>query len=207
MSMLSPDLIVAVGAFGVAVARSLTGPATHVVRVPVSDDGISIPPEVTTLLLAASVPAPHLELQLSEAAHSQSVDFIPIVLEHPRLRVGPVSHAGSRGCSSCYRHRIRQHAVDPLAQDALEEHFRRAPEAAERGFPAHWPALAAGLARQVDLADNVRVHHVDLLSNTPAMSRLVPVHGCGVCAPAPAQAPRQRSVARLVSVVEGTIAE
>ncbi len=204
--MHSPDLIIAVGAFGVAVARSLS-PATHVIHMPVAGGGISIPPEVTTLLLATSVPAPHVELRLSEVAHSQSVDFLPIVLEHPRLRVGPVSRAGSRGCSSCYRHRIRQHAVDLLAQDALEEHFRRDPEAAERGFPAHWPALAAGLARQADLADSVRVRHVDLLSNTPAVSRLVPVHGCGVCAPADAQAPRQRSVARLMSVVEGMNAE
>ncbi|MGR6919183.1 hypothetical protein ACU635_33465 [[Actinomadura] parvosata] len=198
--MIPPDLIVSVGAFGAAVARSLSASGTQVVSVPVAGGDIAVPAAAATVVLAASVGAPAVELELSRAAHEGGFAFLPIVLEHPRLRVGPVSRAGSRGCSACYRNRTRQHALNVAAEDALEEHHRRDPVAADRGYLAHWPALAAALAGQVD---PLVIRQFDLLSNTPLVSRLVPVHGCGVCASAPPDAPQLRSIARLRSIVEG----
>ncbi|MEV4469777.1 TOMM precursor leader peptide-binding protein [Nonomuraea sp. NPDC049504] len=205
MIMRPPDLIVTVGAFGAAAARLLSGPATRLADAPPAGREIDLPPATAIVVLAASVPAPAVELELSRAAHLRDFAFLPVVLDHPRLRVGPVSRAGSRGCSTCYRNRVRQHAANVSAQEAVEEHHRRHPEVADRGYLAHWPALAAALAAlaaQADPADTTRVRHLDLLSNTPLVSRLVPVHGCAVCAPEAAEAPQLRSIVRLRGIVE-----
>lgn len=207
--MSDPDLVIAVGAFGAAVAQLFAEQGSQVVQAAPTGADLAFLPTARTILLVGSAPVPQVELPLSQAAHRWRSRFLPVILDLPRLRVGPVSRTEVRGCSSCYRARTRQHSREVPALDAFERHIQRSDDVLNRGFLGHWPSIAAGMVRlalaNLDAhpeAESRKVRHLDLLSHVPMETQVVPVHRCRVCSGPLEVAPHLLSVARLQGVAE-----
>ncbi|WP_017578195.1 NB-ARC domain-containing protein [Nocardiopsis kunsanensis] len=111
-----------------------------------ADSGVGAPvrwPTRGLIVLCCGGPRPELEHALHDQAARGGARGLPVVLEHPLLRVGPIAEAGAP-CSQCLERRRRQ-----LARDGRVEDLWRAFHGAggkPRGVLPHEFALAAALA-------------------------------------------------------------
>lgn len=210
MSDQLPLHILAIGSFGAAVADRLA-PDLPGARIERRTDDRSLPmhwPPARMHLLLTWRETPALAERLDRAAHQWRVPWLPVVLEHPRLRVGPLVVPGRGPCYRCFRGRSAQHDPRPDITRALHAHFDAAPEDGPRGYlPAH-TSIAAGLTREVlqrvddddGVADAGTVRWIDLLSGRPGRADVVAVHGCGRCARR--RNPAERTHIRLTADLE-----
>ena len=77
--------LLAVGPFGEAVAERLAALLNITTGPP---DATALPP-ADAYLLAAWRPVPELAELLDEVAFARGIPWVPVVLDHPRLRLGP----------------------------------------------------------------------------------------------------------------------
>ncbi|MGY4954750.1 TOMM precursor leader peptide-binding protein [Streptomyces nigrescens] len=185
--------VLAVGDFGAAVAERLQR-GHHDVEVTSDREGpLRFPaswPVADVRILASwrEVPA------LSELVDARSADWrttwLPVVAEHPRLRIGPLVVPGEGACYRCFRGRRAQHERDSALTAALHAHYDADSKAGPGGFLPQHAALAAGVAldllRRLESAGGVgqdagTVRHWHLLEQHLASARVVAVHGCDRC--------------------------
>ena len=148
---------------------------------------------------------------LDALAHAWRVPWLPIVAEHPLLRVGPAVVPGRGACRRCFEARRRQHAAAPELTDALADHYRAHPDAGPRGFlPSHATIAAAlgrealdGLAADPD-AEAGRYRQFHVVSQRLGAGRAVGLHGCPRCGSGRDE--RTRSYAELVRELAGVLA-
>lgn len=186
--------VVAVGSWGAAVASAIAAarPDTSVSLaghdLAAGQPAPTGPRHVVCSLLAAGAPMPGYSSVLDEAAFQHGVPWLPIVVEHPVLRVGPAVVPGLGACYGCWRRRLRQHAVAPDLEAALEQTYRQATPDRPGG---HLPA-AARLAATIALdtvdrlggdaaAEAGRVRQMDLVTRKVSAGHAVGVHGCPRC--------------------------
>ena len=149
--------------------------------------GAVLPP-AAGYVLAAGCPMPGYAAALDQVAFEQGVSWLPVIVEHPLLRIGPAVVPGVGACYGCWRRRLRQHAVAPDLEAALERAYRHATVERQAG---HLPAaarLAAAVALDVveRLAHDApgetgRVRQMDLLTRQLTTGKALGVHGCPRC--------------------------
>lgn len=153
-------------------------------------------------VLATWREAPDIARSLDAAAFAWRKPWIPVVYEHPYLRVGPTVVPGAGPCYHCFFARSSQHSTMADLVDALRSYYEVNPDAGTVGFlPAH-AALAAAMAHEVldGLAaggadEPGLVRQVNVSSLRVAHGRLIGVHGCPRCGSG--REPRSRSVVDL----------
>jgi bacteriocin biosynthesis cyclodehydratase domain-containing protein len=194
--------VIGAGRFGAAVAEAIVdhSPGTVVTLTdgdvaagPAGAPGLlpGVPgllPGATAHLLAAGAAMPGYATVLDRVAFERRVPWLPVIVEHPLLRVGPAVVPGAGACYSCWRRRLRQHAVAPDIDAALE---RTSLAAGGDGPAGHLPAvarLAAAVALDVvgrlarrETAEAGRVRQLDLLTRRLTTGAAVGVHGCPRC--------------------------
>lgn len=202
-----PLHILAIGSFGAAVADRLE-PDLPGARIARRGDDRSQPmhwPPARMHVLVAWRETPALAERLDQAAHQWRVPWLPVVLEHPRLRVGPLVVPGRGPCHRCFRDRSAQHDPRPEVTRALHAHLDASPEDGPLGYlPAH-ASIAAGLTRELlervergeVTSDAGVVRWIDLLSGRPGRANVVAVHGCSRCGLR--RDPAERTHARLAA--------
>lgn len=135
---------------------------------------------------------------VDRSAAETGIAYIPVVFEHPRLRVGPTIVPGgsggpantSGGCHRCFTGRQYQHNPGMVAASALWEHYATDRAAGPDGHLPQHAALASALVARVvaairegRLADERNlIRTVHLLQGTHQRHELIPVHGCSRCA-------------------------
>jgi bacteriocin biosynthesis cyclodehydratase domain-containing protein len=126
------------------------------------------------------------EEELDRFVRTRGAILLPLVLDLPVLRAGPLGRSGLP-CSACFLARAEQHAGPGRAgSDAVvEAHYRAHPHDGTLGvLPAH-AALAAALAVDALRPDSARepgaVLQVDLLTLRTSLSRTVGIHNCPRC--------------------------
>jgi bacteriocin biosynthesis cyclodehydratase domain-containing protein len=183
--------VVGVGRFGTAVAAQLPESLGEVaVRTVRDDSDLAHLPAARCYLLVAGRPVTRLSQRLDRAVHDWRASLLPVVVEDPYLRVGPLVTPGRGACLTCYHTRVRQHGEQSQA-DAIEAYHRANPAADPVGHPpttGYFAAeIAAGIVRRLLAgppgADGEAgsVRHVDLLSLQMRRSEVVGVHGCPRC--------------------------
>lgn len=201
--------IVAVGPFGRAVAARLAttlgGAAVQELE---GDRPVPMTwPVADVHVLAASREVPALAAVLDDSAFRWRVPWLPVVFEHPHLRVGPVLVPGRGPCYHCFRGRLAQHGSAPELTQALEQHLGP-DDAGPGGFlPAH-VTFAAGAAQAALAAlradggsdDAGQVRWLNVVTARLGHARVTGVHGCRRCGRRHDE--RQRSHARLEADLE-----
>jgi len=184
-----PLHVLALGAFGRAVADRLAASSDAIVQ-PLEDERSPAMtwPVASVHVLAAWRETPRLAAALDEAAFRWGVPWLPVVLDHPHVRVGPLVVPGRSPCYGCFRGRLAQHGKVPDMDRALHDHYAENPAAGPTGFlPAH-VTFATGAARAalaalpggVSAAAGV-ARWVDVVSAQSGETRVVRIHGCPRC--------------------------
>jgi bacteriocin biosynthesis cyclodehydratase domain-containing protein len=190
-SRLTPSRVAAagIGEFGLEVAE----------RVAKSENGSLVTVDALENALVHGVmgiaamwrPCPDLCERLDELAFQAGTPWLPIVMEHPRIRVGPWGAAPGGPCYRCYCWRRRQHDTQPQVTRALEAAYGASAAGGPTGYLPHHVTLAVGLAR-LSLREQAtsgmegaadRVLWVNVVTGRPAMHRVIPSHGCTRCRP------------------------
>jgi bacteriocin biosynthesis cyclodehydratase domain-containing protein len=184
-----PVHLLAVGALGRDVAERITREIDEAVITRVGDRG-SPPaawPVARLHVLCAWRHVEGLADQIDECAHAWGVPWLPVVVEHPRLRVGPLVIPGAGPCYRCFRLRLAQHDPHASVASALVARYERDPWAGPAGhLPGHALLAAASALRAVYELDGAtacagRVRELNLLTQDTRSASVVGVHGCERC--------------------------
>jgi bacteriocin biosynthesis cyclodehydratase domain-containing protein len=179
--------VAGIGDFGLDVARTLGK----------SEGSIMVTADALENALADGVvavagmwrPCPDLCERLDELSFQAGTPWLPIVMEHPRIRVGPWGAAPGAPCYRCYCWRRRQHDAQPRVTRALEEAYSRGAVCGPEGYLPHHVTLAVGLAKlslRRQAADGVRAVAgeallVNVITGKSAAHSVIPYHGCTRC--------------------------
>lgn len=190
-------IVTPVGPFGHAVAERLrdlchrvevvgadaAGPVT---RPPIPDQALPPGPRLNVLVSWRRVP--RTEREFDEEAFRTGDPWLPVVLDHPVLEIGPAVVPGTGPCCGCYRRRIAQHDPSRAVRAAVDRHYDADPLAGPAG---HLPSTALFAAAAVaDVVDRLRtapedeagrVRQINVPTQQLWSGRAVGVHGCPRC--------------------------
>jgi bacteriocin biosynthesis cyclodehydratase domain-containing protein len=183
----APVALAGVGGFGAAVARTLaaTWPAARIVA---PGDLAAAARGVQAAVVALWRPSPTLTDDIDTIMFGYAIPWLPVVLEHPHLIVGPWIVPPGGPCLRCYEQRRRQHEPATSLMSALHTAYDADPALGPGGHLPHQARIAAGLADAVlrqglagapAAAGRVTVSH--LVTGALATHRAVGVHGCTRC--------------------------
>ncbi len=124
---------------------------------------------------------------LDRLCHEAAKPWIPIVVEHPWVRVGPGIAPGQTPCHKCFALRRLQHDPSPDLSLALEAAYANNSQKGVRGYLPHHLRIAAGLTAWVE--DRLRpnddqrspILRYHMLRNEIELNYVVGVHGCDRC--------------------------
>ncbi|GIE76454.1 hypothetical protein Aph02nite_24040 [Actinoplanes philippinensis] len=182
------------GPFGYAVAERLrdlcrdvdiagidaTGAVTAVRPAPDREDRLDV--------LVAWRRAPAIEQEFDDVAFRTGRPWLPVVLDHPVLEIGPLVVPGEGACHGCYRRRIAQHDTARTIRAAVDRHYDTDPQAGPAGYLTATALFAA--ASVAEIVDRFRaapgdeagrVRQIDVPTQQLRSGRVVGVHGCPRC--------------------------
>lgn len=133
-------------------------------------------------------PAPAIARNMNASAFAWRVPWLPIVVQHPSVYLGPSVIPGFGPCYACFRRRLAQHSGSNELSDVLEAHYENDSSAGPQGYLPSVATFIASMACHIaelilqnpaDEAGNVR--QFDILSLRTWQSHVVGVHGCEHC--------------------------
>jgi bacteriocin biosynthesis cyclodehydratase domain-containing protein len=216
---MEPTVLFTAGRFGDAVAARLAEylPLTAVHPLPTGAPGSpassASSDELDALIgdarfVAAALwrPYPAACDAIDAACARKRIRWVPAVLDHTELCIGPIVDAAAGPCFACFRRRYLTHHEALDRELSLQRAYDRDPALGIPGFCEPMVAIAAaGLAEAAaaPAQANGRFQRVHLLECTVEESRVVPVHGCPRCGvPGPAD-PHDRYTQHLVPALAG----
>ncbi|GIF12924.1 TOMM precursor leader peptide-binding protein [Actinoplanes teichomyceticus] len=203
-----------VGPFGYAVAERLRDLCrdVQVAGTDATGAGTGPPPapgpgpRLDVLVAWRRVPA--LEREFDEDAYRSGHPWLPVVLDHPVLEIGPVVVPGAGACHGCYRRRLAQHDAGRAVRAAVDRYYDADPQAGPAGYlPATALFAAATVAEVVDRFradprdEAGRVRQIDVPTQQLRSGRVVGVHGCPRCGSGRDET--TRSYERLPAMLQG----
>jgi bacteriocin biosynthesis cyclodehydratase domain-containing protein len=182
--------LVGVGAFGAALTRTLAVSWPKAVPTVPSDVEAALAGGAEAAVVALWRPSPTLADDLDTILFRYARPWLPVVVEHPYLVVGPWITPPDGPCLRCYEQRRRQHEPATSVMSALHAAYDADPALGPDGHLPHHVRTAAGLADAVlrrglvgDPAVSGRVTVRHLVSGSLATHHVVGVHGCSRCKP------------------------
>lgn len=134
------------------------------------------------VVLALWRPSPHLCESADRLAGSHGVPWMPIIMEHPVLRIGPYVQTNSGPCYRCYQWRRIQHDDQHNATAALHAAYDESADCGPRGYLPHHVRLAAAVATScLDREILGRVTTIQLGTARVHTHEVVACHGCDRC--------------------------
>jgi bacteriocin biosynthesis cyclodehydratase domain-containing protein len=171
-----------VGPFGRAVADRLRDLYDDV------EAAVAHPPGTRLNLLVAWRRVPSLEREFDEESFRSGQPWLPVVLNHPVLEIGPAVVPGTGACHGCYRSRLAQHDAARSVRAAVDRHYDADTLAGPAGYLPSTALFAAAAAAEV--IDRLwaepeneagRVRLIDVPTQRLRSGRVVGVHGCPRC--------------------------
>lgn len=143
------------GAFGEHVAALLSGNARWPV-IEVNSVIDAFKTDSLAVVIALWRPCPALCEEADVLAFRQQRPWLPVVMDHPHVRVGPMVMPGYGACFACFTARSDQHDDQPDITAALRAAFDRDPGFGPGGHLDYHARLAAALSMVVlgDLSGN-----------------------------------------------------
>lgn len=131
--------------------------------------------------------APGLSSRIDDLVRVSGVPWLPVVVEHPLIIVGPWVAPGQAPCHRCYRRRRAQHDTRWNTTEILHQAYDRDASCGPRGFLPHHARLAAGVAAgylRQSTEDGVvtgRITVIHLQRPVPGSHRVTSCHDCEHC--------------------------
>ena len=183
--------ILTVGTFGSAVAKHLVPlfPTSHE-----SAWNGSLPGELECSnkediqVLIAWRPVPRLCEFLDEASHRCGNVFIPLIVDSPTLRLGPIIVPRTSSCWRCWSLRAMQHSEFPRERAALLEYYASDAQNGPAGYLEPFAMMAAA-----KLAETIRtcrcspdtrageIWQMDMFTRDVSTGRLMGIDDCTRC--------------------------
>jgi bacteriocin biosynthesis cyclodehydratase domain-containing protein len=98
------------------------------------------------LIAAMWRPCPAVCEQADGLAFRHRRPWLPVIMDHPHVRVGPLVAPGYGACFACFEARYAQHDGRHDITAALHAEYDRDPGSGPRGYLDHQARLAAALA-------------------------------------------------------------
>jgi bacteriocin biosynthesis cyclodehydratase domain-containing protein len=187
---LAPPHVLAMGAFGKAVAQYLRIFHTDLVETIVTDDTIALPavwPKSCAVIIASWRPVPHFCELLNELSFTWGRPFMPLILDSTILRIGPVVIPGRGSCWTCWARRHRQHDAWRQERSVLLEHYAGNPTAGPKGYLEPFALIGASrlasilVALQDSSAPAGRVWQIDVITREITAGMVAGIHDCPKC--------------------------
>jgi len=186
-----PIHIIGAGRWGHEVAYLLSArtpmPLVTLIDLDTSAAEVDLPP-ARVRVLAAGRAMPALAEALDDSAHQSKSPWLPVVLTHPHLQIGPAVAPGRGACFGCWQRRLRQHAPAPEVDAALQRYYEDHATALPYGHLPPSAELAASMALSVidrlvcdPGAEAGWLRQINLVSRHMSKGRGVGVHGCVRC--------------------------
>ncbi|MCQ4042782.1 TOMM precursor leader peptide-binding protein [Streptantibioticus rubrisoli] len=121
--------------------------------------------------------------------------WLPVVLDHPVLRVGPLVQPPCAPCYRCFRRRQLQHDAEHRTTSLLHAAYEGDSGLGPRGYLPYQARMAAALAADLAAAGMAAVGEVrelNLFDQRLHLSRVVPCHDCRRCGPGEGAGPVER---------------
>jgi bacteriocin biosynthesis cyclodehydratase domain-containing protein len=180
----TPAAFLGAGAFGNRVAGLLA--AARPGGRTFTDPGAAFSNETGPVIVALWRPAPALCERVDELAFTAGRPWLPVIMEHPVVRVGPLVTPPSAPCFACYQQRRRQHDDHRETTRLLHAAYDRDDACGPAGFlPQHARTAAAVAWAMLDAGQAGQVVTVRLTAPGLSAGRVLPVHGCARCSPPP----------------------
>jgi bacteriocin biosynthesis cyclodehydratase domain-containing protein len=152
----------------------------------------------SVVVLALWRPEQELCESADELSFRHRLPWLPIIMEHPVIRVGPMVRPPAGPCFRCYARRRGQHDRDRWATAILGAAYSNDHACGPEGYLPHHARMAAALAS--GMLDRPAIHNggqvADEVTTIPLLTgglRTWPViacHGCERCGPgAPSAGP------------------
>jgi hypothetical protein len=166
------------GGFGAELTRALGETWPKATPVEPAEVEAALAGGAEAAVVALWRPSPTLADDLDNLFFRYGKPWLPVVLEHPHLVVGPWITPPVGPCLRCYEARRRQHEPAASAMSALHAAYDRDPSLGPDGHLPHHVRVAAGLADTV-LRDG--------LAGAPSLPGRVTIYHLvtGALAPAP----------------------
>lgn len=173
---LTETAVAAVGEFGHAVqARLLAGGATAL------DADRPQPGGARAMVLVSWRPEPDRAQRFDELAHRTGIGWLPVVVEHPWLIVGPWVAPGGP-CHDCYSFRREQHDPKSRHRAALLAAYRAGDERGVYGHLPHHLRIAEALVQlMLQSPQPGMTTMVDLATTLVSRVDVIARHGCPRC--------------------------
>jgi len=136
---------------------------------------------------------PTLTHAADELSFARTIPWLPVIMEHPRMRIGPLVFPGQGPCFRCFSMRRAQHDLQYETTVALEGAYDGNPRTGPRGYlPQHVRIAAAIAARMLAAVISQPapgtfaippglVASVSLIRNTIAIDPVIACHNCDRC--------------------------
>jgi bacteriocin biosynthesis cyclodehydratase domain-containing protein len=140
--------LVGVGPFGRRVADIIVATEDSVVSVDENvDEAFSREPAV--VIAAMWRPCVALCRRADELARKTGVAWLPVTMEHPLVRIGPLIIPEYGPCHECYRRRRAQHDPQYRTRAALDDAYEANPDLGPRGYLPHHARITAGVTETI----------------------------------------------------------
>lgn len=186
---LTPVHIVGTGPFGKRCGQLLAANLPASRRYDSIELTAAFASQPAAVVLAIWRPEPALCEAADEIAFRYGVPWLPVIMEHPAIRVGPVIRPPAGPCFGCYARRRGQHDGQPWATAALHAAYQRDRTCGPRGYLPQHARLAAGVAQTMLLSEagsaadavSATVTTIRLVTGGMSASRVMACHGCARC--------------------------
>lgn len=187
--------VVSTGAFGRRVAELLSGygSAGHMAHAHTLDEAFDLDDAVVVVVTWR--PSPPLCARADELAFERGKPWLPVVMEHWRITIGPLIRPPVGPCYRCFVRRKAQHDSKHSETVLADNAFSQDDAAGPQGFmPYHarmtvslamWlirPDVASSLSRGdgAEMSMSTLIAY-DLVASDISYSGVMRCHGCGRC--------------------------
>lgn len=206
--MPSPGVtVLGVGEFGQRVAALLHGHARWPVTM-CSSAADADRQDARAFVAALWRPCPAACEEADVLAFAHQRPWLPVVMDHPHVRVGPLIAPGQGPCFACFTARYDQHDSQPGITARLRAAYERDADFGPRGYLDHHARLAVALAEMAlgDLSAGWlattagQVMTFNVYRGTVRRHPVIPRSGCPRCSP-PASAGDSSVMAGLLHAI------
>jgi len=142
-------------------------------------------PQASFVVVAAWRPVGSLCRVVDNLSYERGHPFVPVILDSPVLRLGPVTVPGVSGCWHCWDMRSRQHSPISRERSSLLEFYESNPNCGPAGYLESFAMIAAAQIGQVTRSSLTQIAgqiwQMNLFTREVSTGYLVGVDGCKRC--------------------------
>lgn len=187
--------VVSTGAFGGQVAALLSDYAGAPEVVPTRMIDAAFDVEDALVVVATWRPSPPLCARADELSFVRGTPWLPVVMEHRQIMIGPLVRPPAGPCYRCFVRRRTQHDIRYSETVAADNAFSEDQEAGPRGHMPYHARIAASLAMRIariaharpaalagpDAVSAAKVLGYDLIAGDISVSGVLRCHDCDRC--------------------------